>query len=88
MALKWAHNLTYHRRQVNHHYLPNPGDLLMIDSGKKYTLKMLKKSVIQVREKQQQSDIVFLQSVLFEIIDWMVRVSWCLCLNERRGRCV
>lgn len=28
------HILTYHCRQVDHHYLPNPGELLMIDSGK------------------------------------------------------
>ena len=28
------HNLTYHCKQVNHHYLPNPGDLLTADRGK------------------------------------------------------
>lgn len=28
------HILTYHSRQVNHHYLPNPGDLLTVDGGK------------------------------------------------------
>lgn len=28
------HNLTHHGRQVNHRYLPNPGDRLRAERGK------------------------------------------------------
>lgn len=47
------HSLTYHSRQVNHHYLPNPGDLLTVDGGK-ISLKLHKKSFIQVKQKKKK----------------------------------
>lgn len=62
------HILTYHHRQVNHHYLPNPGDLLTVDRGK-ISPKLCKKVSSKSGRKKKKSviDVVFLQWVLLEI---------------------
>lgn len=81
-VLKQAHvGLTYHCRQENHHYLPNPGNLLTANGG-----KIPPKLQAKLSSECDSSAGLMLYSCGGWL--WQITFCVCVCVSEWERRCV